>query len=84
MQIYIGYLIKMCINTYFVNNNTDQKYLLFPQNHHYMKSRYICVVDMYNIDETDVVMFTLKRTQQYTEKKRDHIIFISKKTYFKA
>ncbi len=33
-----------------------------------MKSRYICVVDMYNIDETDVVMFTLKRTQQYTEK----------------
>ncbi len=34
----------------------------FSQNNHKMKSRYICVISMDYVDESDVKVFTMKLT----------------------
>ncbi len=45
-----------------------------------MESRYIFVVDMDYVDESDVVMFTVKLTLRCTREKTDldHLLFIKK------
>ena len=53
-QFYIGYLISFYISTYFFYNPTAQNTWDFFQNNHYMESRYIFVVDMDYVDESNV------------------------------
>ncbi len=58
LQFYIDYFIKLYISTYFYNH-TAQNTWVFPKITTIVK---IYFVDMDYVDESDVVMFTVKLT----------------------
>ncbi len=63
----------------FFYNPTAQNTWLFFQNNHYMESRYIFVVDMNYVDESDVVVHCEAYIVMYRRENRfDHLLTCKK------